>query len=240
MGSLSIWIVARTEAPLRFAGNGITISMEYAPVDHPAIYRNMAAAFAEIGIPGMKPFPAAVSWGAMQTKPDSPINFTRLDRFVRNYQDHGFTGLCIALNPKCRWGCKDCTLLKLKNASPKPKYRDLYSRWVHDIVERYDGDGHNDMPNLRVPVRLYEIGTEFSSFQPEPVGEYLDTLSLVYSAAHSASPDVLIAHAAFHLSPVNMNVVDPAEYDAVWNNTQRRDTHHGLADMRRILDHLHP
>ena len=105
------------------------------------------------------------------------------------------------------------------------------------LLERYDGDGYKDMPGLRWPVTTFEIGTEFSSYQPEPVEDYLETLSLAYTTAHKASDSVKIAHAAFLLTPVNMDVQDPSEYDRVWAKTPRRDKHHGLEDMRRVLDH---
>ena len=54
-------------------------------------------------------------------------------------------------------------------------------------MERYDDDGQQDMPGLRYPVRIFEIGTEFSSYEPESVEEYLEVLQACYKAAHAAS-----------------------------------------------------
>jgi len=48
---------------------------------------------------------------------------------------------------------------------------------------------------------------------------------------------VQVAHAAFLTTPVHLDVASPAAWDSVWNATPRRDTHHGLADLRAILDH---
>ena len=36
-----------------------------------------------------------------------------------------------------------------------------YARLVRDVVERYDGDGQNDMPGLLFPVLHYQVGNEY-------------------------------------------------------------------------------
>lgn len=224
-------------APGRFAGNGIVIGLEYALLDNPRISAGMAAAFAETGMPGMKHHVESVQWGNMQTGPREDIDFEKFDRFVLDYQRRGFTELTISLKPHSRWASKDVRLLTSTNGSPKPEYEELFQEWVTAVVERYDGDGIDDLEGLRWPVRYVEIGNEFSSYQPEPVEEYLHTLRLAYEAAHAANPDVLVGHAAFLFAPVNMAVDDPSEYDAVWERTRRVDNHHDIADMRVVLDH---
>jgi hypothetical protein len=221
----------------RTAGSGIVVGLEYAVVDNPQIVKAMAREFGEIGMPGMKLLGEAAEWGGMQRSPNLPIDFAKLDLFVREYQNRGFTELTVALKPHNSWGSVNVGRLKSTNASPKPQYRSHFQRWVAAVVERYDGDGKADMPGLRWPVRYMEIGSELSSYEPEPVREYLDTLRLAYEAAHEASDRILIAHAAFLITPVNMNVRNPSEYDAVWKTTKRADTTHGLADMRAVLDH---
>ena len=70
------------------------------------------------------------------------------------------------------------------NYTPKEQYYDTYMAWVEGntefshisilirvtaVVERYDCDGYNDMPGLRYPVVYYEIGDEFSTYEPESV-----------------------------------------------------------------------
>jgi hypothetical protein len=225
--------------PGRFAGDGIVIGLEYALLDNPRLVAGMADAFATTGMPGMKHSVEAVQWGAMQSGPDEDIDFEKFDLFVREYQRRGFTELTISLKPHSRWASKDVRLLTSTNGSPKPEYEDLFQEWVGAVVERYDADGVDDMEGLRWPVRYVEIGNEFSSYQPEPVAEYLRTLELAYEAAHAANEDVLVGHAAFLFAPVDMDVEDPAEYDVVWERTRRVDNHHDLSDMRVILDNPH-
>lgn len=222
--------------PGRFATNGITIGLEYAPLDNQNLIQSMSRTFAETGLTGMKVLPENISWGKMQKKPDAPIDFSKLDLFVLEYQWHGFTELTLAFKPHSRWGSKDVGLFKARNASPKTEYQQQFRDWIFAVVERYDGDGIEDMPGLRWPIRYYEIGTEFSSYQPEPVEEYLETLKMAYEEAHRAFPDLLVGHAAFLVTPTHMAVDDPADYDSVWAATSRRDKHHDLKDMRAILD----
>ena len=167
----------------RFAGDGIVIGLEYAVLDNPRLVAGMAEAFAETGMPGMKHYVEVVQWGNMQKGPDAPIDFTKMDLFVREYQKNGFTELTMSLKPHSRWASVDVKLFSSTNGSPKPEYRGLFQDWVYAVVERYDGDGVDDMPGLRWPVRWIEIGNEFSSSQPEPVEEYLVTLRLAYEAA---------------------------------------------------------
>jgi hypothetical protein len=92
------------------------------------------------------------------------------------------------------------------------------------------------MPGLRWPVRYFEIGSEFSSFEPKPVDGYLRMLEFAYAAAHQASDLVKIGHAAFLTTPVNLDVDEPAAYVTAWQETDRLDRTHGLVDQRALLD----
>ncbi|MES2176770.1 MAG: hypothetical protein V4550_02805 [Gemmatimonadota bacterium] len=223
--------------PARTAGPGIVVGFEYALLDNQRLVANMAAAFADAGLTGMKHYVESVQWGEMQRGPNAAIDFTKLDWFVREYQTRGFTELTISLKPHSEWASKDVKKLRASNAAPKAEYRALFSSWVTSVVERYDGDGKDDMPSLRWPVRFVEIGNEFSSYEPEPVDEYLDLLKLAYEAAHRASTTVQVGHAAFLTTPVNLDVASPRDYDAAWKATRRVDTTHDLGDIRKILDH---
>jgi hypothetical protein len=223
--------------PGRLSGAGIVVGLEYSLLDNERLSNSLADAFAVTGLTGMKHYVESVQWGAMQKNATAPIDFSKLDWFVRGYQSRGFTELTISLKPHSEWASKSVGKLKSTNAAPKPEYRDLFQTWVAAVVERYDHDGVNDMNGLRWPVRLVEIGNEFSSYEPEPADEYLDVLRMAYQAAHRASSTVLVGHAAFLTTPVNLDVSDPLEYDARWRATKREDRAHDLDDIRKILDH---
>ena len=162
---------AQAEVPARFAPkNGIAVGFEYALLDNEPLVAGMAEAFAEMGIPGMKHYVEIVQWDKMQKGPKAPIDFTRLDWFVGKYQAQGFTELTVSLKSHNKWASKDIGFFGGKNPTPKPQYRGLYQDWVRAVVERYDNDGRDDMPGLRFPVRYYEIGNEFSSYEPRAGG----------------------------------------------------------------------
>lgn len=239
LGTLAIACVAipaSAQAPGRSAGNGIVIGLEYGVLDNQRLVANLAESLGRTGMTGMKHYVEAVQWGEMQKGPNQRIDFTKVDWFVREYQRQGFTELTISLRSHSGWGSVHAPRFGYKNIAPKPEYRARYQRWVSAVVERYDADGTDDMPGLRWPIRYVEIGNEFSSYEPEPVDEYLEVLRLAYEAAHAASETVLVGHAAFLTTPVDLSV-DSARYDSVWAVTKRNDTHHDLADIRKILDH---
>ena len=229
--------VAAQQLPPRLPGTNMVIGLEYAVLDNLRLVTSMATALSATGLTGMKHYVESVQWGEMQKSATAPVDFTKLDWFVKEYQTKGFTELTLSLKPHSAWGSKNVGRLKSTNAAPKPQYRDHFQRWVSAVIERYDGDGVSDMAGLRWPIRYVEIGNEFSSYEPEPVDEYLDLLKLAYDAAHRASTTVLVGHAAFLTTPVNMNVASANDYDAVWKSTRRVDKSHDLADMRKILDH---
>ncbi len=225
------------QLPGRFAGKGIIVGLEYVVGNNKRLVESMAGAFAETGMPGIKHIAGDFKWGVMQKKPKDKINFKTMDLYITEYQKRGFTELTLCLQSHCGWGSKDISLFGGKNSTPKPQYASLFEDWISAIVERYDGDGIDDMPELRWPVRHVEIGSEFSSYSPEPVDDYIEMLRMAYEAAHRASNKVKIGHSAFLITPVNLDVEDPSEYEKVWNETKRRDTFHDLKDQRIVLDH---
>ena len=69
-------------------------------------------------------------------------------------------------------------------------------------VERYDGDGLDDMPDLKYPVRHWEIGTEPDMQSPSHTlfqgnsEAYLNLLKLSYSTIKAADPNAVVLIAA--------------------------------------------
>ena len=231
------------EAPLPTAptngqtGAPILIGSEYVVIEIPFRVTALADMLAPIGLTAAKPLPENFTWGKMQPSPEAEIDFTRLDKFVSEFQRIGVSELVLALRSLSNWATKEVRVegffFPLKGGI-KAEYLDDYENWVGAVVERYDGDGNADMPGLRAPVHYYEIGVEFSSYEPEPVGEYLAILERAYRAAHAAYADVLIAHVAFLATPALFNVMAAPDYDFAF--TQLVDKTHPLADMRAILD----
>lgn len=85
---------------------------------------------------------------------------------------------------------------------------EAYANFVEKAVERYDGDGIDDMPDLKVPIKYWEIINE-PSMQGGSLGgagedlkffvgtseEYLETLKTSYKSIKKADPKAKVLHA---------------------------------------------
>ncbi|MEA1895077.1 MAG: choice-of-anchor U domain-containing protein [Euryarchaeota archaeon] len=112
------------------------------------------------------------------------------DNLVRLYQDEDSPELLMVLN-------QDNNNISSSNAITA----DQYSDYVYHIVERYDGDGVNDMPGLIRPVRYFEVGNEVdygnmtanSNHDHIPPKDYVEKrLIPAYNAAKSANKDAIV------------------------------------------------
>ena len=84
-----------------------------------------------------------------------------------------------------------------------------YLEFVKELVERYDGDGFNDMPNLKNPIKYWQIDNElpgvppsglFSISKPEDrewlnasINNYAHVLEITSKAIRSADPTAKVA-----------------------------------------------
>jgi len=87
-----------------------------------------------------------------------------------------------------------------------PKYRcvpcnfDDYKNFLTKLVERYDGDGTDDMPGLTKPVLYWEILNEPEmdsktlTFFKGSKEEYVQILQASYEAIKAACPDCMVLH----------------------------------------------
>jgi hypothetical protein len=153
---------------------------------------------------------------------------------VSEFQAAGMTEVVLALKSHSTWASVDHALLRSRNAAPKDQFQDDYEAWITAVVERYDGDGVDDMDGLIRPIRHYEIGSEFSSYEPEPVDEYLAMLEVAYAAAHKAFPDVSVSHAAFLVTDFLLD--DPALDELDDDTGVDRYGPHTFSEIRAILD----
>ncbi|MEC8947352.1 MAG: hypothetical protein VYD11_04455 [Actinomycetota bacterium] len=70
--------------------------------------------------------------------------------------------------------------------------------WLSDVVERYDGDGIDDMPNLAYPIRHWEVANEpamqggHGHFFQGSSSDYLAMLRLASGAIRAADPEAVV------------------------------------------------
>jgi hypothetical protein len=135
----------------------------------------------ERGALWVRPHPGAFVWDMMQKSANGKIDFTIADEEVSNYQKNNL-GILATIWPFADWDQKnlvkaaDCKVSSNDEFLPKndkkgrgsylPQYRcnpsdwTAYQKWVEAIVERYDGDGVNDMPGLKIPIKYWEVMNE--------------------------------------------------------------------------------
>ena len=112
------------------------------------------------------------------------------DNLVKLYQDEDSPELLMVLN-------QDNNNISSSDAITAIQYSD----YVYHIVERYDGDGVNDMPGLIRPVRYFEVGNEVdygtttanTNHEHIPPKDYVEKrLIPAYNAAKSANKDAIV------------------------------------------------
>lgn len=133
----------------------------------------------DTGATWLRPGFGIFTWGAMQKDANAPIDFSKTDQAVISAQKHNLH-LLITLFPFADWDQKAnggrCKVTPNDSGLPQkkgdfetpglPYYRcnpsdwTAYEKWLTAVVKRYDGDGKDDMPGLKTPIKYYEIGNE--------------------------------------------------------------------------------
>lgn len=179
-------------------------------------------------------------WHKHQPYQNQTFSLAKLDAQILEYQKAGFKNFTMGMRSASEWasidvGDLDSPLPAAKNPLPKAEFVAAHDAWLKAVVERYDGDGVSDMPGLLYPIHLYEVGVEFSSYEAEPVDQYVAHLDRVYTLIHQADSKAVVAHAAFLTVGAFDADPNPASIENAFKNIP--DNSHSLADMRKVLDH---
>ena len=150
-------------------------------------------AYAEAGATWAKTRLEAFAWDT--TEPKAPqggehsYDWRCPDGQIAAWQQAGVTNIQSYLQPESSWGSRGVT----RDLRPKPAREDDYRAWVGALIERYDGDGVDDMPGLVKPVRHWVVGGEWTGFwKPDDPESYLELLEMTREEARAASDDVLL------------------------------------------------
>ncbi|MFQ5652153.1 MAG: FlgD immunoglobulin-like domain containing protein [bacterium] len=141
------------------------------------------------------------SWNSMQSSAGAAIDFTTPDAVVALFQRHGFS-LTWYLRSDARWAWVNPNAQVKAGATmaPAADKEDDWQNYVRAIVERYDGDGVDDMPGLRIPIQFYiMIGevkfdksglgdNEDPPFWADTIDNLLRLHRLTYQAVQEADP----------------------------------------------------
>jgi hypothetical protein len=199
--------------------------------------------------------PGPFVWDMVQKSKNADFDFTITDQEVSNFQKNNI-GILAIIFPFADWDQKnlanfaDCRVSNideflLKNDKKDrgvylPDYRCnpsdwvAYKKFVEAIVERYDGDGVNDMPELKIPIKYWEVLNEpdlqyksnlpygendHSTFYRQGPKEYAQLLVETSKAIRSADPTAKILIAA----PAGADERALSFYQEVFKNTDARD-----------------
>jgi len=232
--ALGASMAAVPKEPAPRTGAGFALGIEY-------MVPGLARAYAPMGVTWAKAQPEGFSWGEIE--PEPPVGgkhhyrWDWLDRLIGEYQSAGFRNLQIYIQCRNPWATAK-PLPPTGHASQplQRKYLGDYAAFLRAMVERYDGDGRDDMPGLRYPVRYWEIEAEWGTFWPGSAQEYLDLLRVAHTAVREADPKAKIVLQGFLFWSFFEGNPDAS-------SIQRRIAAGGsrarqvLADLRQILAH---
>ena len=114
----------------------------------------------------VRPHPGPFIWNKIEIEKGN-FSWGETDKYVNYAQLHN-QNIIATIWPHANWEQKSCK--RKKSRSPfgknftkylsKPCSMDDYKNFVTKLVDRYDGDGVNDMPGLVKPIKYWEIMNE--------------------------------------------------------------------------------
>lgn len=125
---------------------------------------------------------------------------------VKSYQA---AGLDIVFTFRCNsvaWGStfvqKDDIKAPYQVKSSMPKSIDDWRNYVRAVVEKFDGDGRDDMPGLSRPIRYWQFENEFVYQWAGTADELAELTRVTYETIKEASPEaVVIGPSLYNVNP---------------------------------------
>ena len=163
---------------------------------------------AELSIRWDRPHPGPFIWGRIEPG-EGKYSWWEADRYVQTTQDLSFVTLAtiwpFAEWDQANWGGVSTTGIifeqELGTGRRKPYNMDAYRRFVCALVERYNGDGKDDMPGQKYPIKHWEVSNEpslqsdFHTFFNGSSEDYLEVLKVTYQAIKGTDPEAKVLHA---------------------------------------------
>ena len=114
----------------------------------------------------VRPHPGPFIWNHIE-KEKGNFTWEEADKYVVYAQEHNQTILA-TIWPHANWEQKSCKRKKARSPFgkkftkylSKPCSMDDYKNFLLQLVDRYDGDGANDMPGLTKPIKYWDIMNE--------------------------------------------------------------------------------
>jgi hypothetical protein len=167
-----------------------------------------------LGVHWERPHPGPVVWGYIERE-EGRYQWEMVDKYVKRAQDYDFN-LMLTIWPFADWDQVTCHGTECQGAGferelplsrCKPCNLPAYRQFVSNLVERYDGDGNNDMPGLRAGIKYWEVSNEPTMQEGELIffkgtpEDYLEILKVTYEAVKEADPEAKVLHAGMAGAP---------------------------------------
>ena len=148
----------------------------------------------------VRPHPGPFVWNNIE-KEKGIFSWDKADKYVTYAQNHNQTTIA-TIWPYSNWEQKSCK--RKKGRSPfgkrfakylsKPCSMENYKSFLLALVDRYDGDGQNDMPGLIKPIIYWEIMNEpeFKMFFKGTEDEFVEIFNFSSKLIKSKQKDAVI------------------------------------------------
>ena len=151
----------------------------------------------------VRPHPGPFIWNHIE-KEKGKFNWEEADKYVVYAQEHNQTILA-TIWPHANWEQKSCKRKKAKSPFgkrftkylSKPCSMDDYKNFLVKLVDRYDGDGLNDMPGLTKPIKYWDVMNEpeFKMFFKGSKEDFIEIFNFSSKVIKEKQPDAVIVMA---------------------------------------------
>ena len=151
----------------------------------------------------VRPHPGPFIWNHIE-KEKGKFNWEEVDKYVVYAQEHNQTILA-TIWPHANWEQKSCKRKKAKSPFgkrftkylSKPCSMDDYKNFLIKLVDRYDGDGSNDMPGLTKPIKYWDVMNEpeFKMFFKGSKEDFIEIFNFSSKVIKEKQPDAVIVMA---------------------------------------------
>jgi hypothetical protein len=140
----------------------------------------------QIGKPNVRD--VVMSWYLVETTPGQAYDFTVADDLARLAGDADVDLLAVcSVIPN--WAAANETAVGWDFGVPAEEQVPRFEQFVRTFVERYDGDGHDDMPGLMRPIHSYEF---MNAPEGIPVDTYATWLKRFYTCVKASDPEAIV------------------------------------------------
>ena len=181
-------------------------------------------AIKDLNLGWVRPHPGPFVWEKLEPE-EGEFDFSESDNVVKKAQEMGIEILAtiwpFADWDQEKWGdidrfVEEVDFPDLPTSRYKPYDMQEYKEFVKKLVERYDGDGIDDMPGLEKPVKYWEVLNEPSTgvtnelkgenkaFFKGNADDYFEILKTTYEAIKEADPEAKVLNGGMVPLPKEM------------------------------------